>query len=98
MSYENYCVYILTNPSLTVLYIGVTNNLPRRIFEHQEKVIDGFTKKYNCNKLVYNEQSGDVNSAIAREKELKGWKRIKKEFLISVNNPDWKDLSDEVNN
>ena len=98
MSSEKYCVYILTNPSHTVLYVGVTSNLPRRISEHQEKVIDGFTKKYNCIELVHYEQSGDVNSAIVREKEIKGWKRIKKEFLINTNNPGWKDLTDEACN
>ena len=72
-----YYVYILTNFNNKVLYIGVTNDLNRRIYEHKNKLIDGFTKKYNVNKLVYYEEYKDVNEAISREKQLKGWKRQK---------------------
>ena len=74
------------------LYIGVSNDLIRRVSEHKQKVIDGFTKKYNCTKLVYYEETSDVNSAIAREKQLKNWNRKKKEFLIKTLNPTWQDL------
>jgi putative endonuclease len=83
----------MTNPRHTVLYIGVTGNLPRRILEHKEKLIEGFTKKYNCCHLIYYEQTSDVRSAIEREKELKGWLRKKKETLIATLNPEWNDLS-----
>ncbi len=93
MPNEHYCVYIITNPRHTVLYIGVTGNLPRRIYEHKNKLVDGFTSKYNCIKLVYYEQTGDVLSAIEREKELKGWLRKKKEDLIATINPEWNELS-----
>jgi putative endonuclease len=92
MSDEHYCVYIITNPRHTVLYIGVTGNLSRRIYEHKNKLVEGFTSKYNCTKLVYYEQTSDVRSAIEREKELKGWLRKKKEALIATINPEWKDL------
>jgi len=74
------------------LYIGVCNNLIRRSSEHKQKVIDGFTKKYNCTKLVYFEETSDVNSAIAREKQIKNWNRMKKEYLIKQTNPTWQDL------
>ena len=96
MADEHYCVYMMTNPGHTVLYIGVTGNLPRRIFEHQEKMVEGFTKTYNCIELVYYEQTGDVLSAISREKELKGWNRMKKDALIQMMNPRWNDLSNEL--
>jgi len=75
------------------LYIGITNNLVRRIFEHKNNLTPGFTSKYSCYKLVYFEQYADVNRAIAREKQLKKWRREKKEFLIRTINPSWKDLS-----
>lgn len=90
-----YYVYILTNRSNNVLYIGVTNNLKRRIYEHKEKLVEGFTKKYNVDKLVYFESTTDVNAAITREKVLKKWARIKKCNLVALNNPTWKDLSDD---
>ena len=89
---KNSFVYILSNNSKT-LYIGVTNNLERRIYEHKNKLIDGFTKKYNLTKLVYYETFGDITLAIAREKQLKGWLRKKKIELIESMNPDWNDLS-----
>ncbi|EMR11889.1 excinuclease ABC subunit C [Methylophaga lonarensis MPL] len=89
---KNYYVYILSNASNQVLYIGVTSHLIRRIYEHKNHLIDGFTKKYNVKKLVYFEQTSDVDSAIAREKQLKRWRREKKNHLISQSNPDWHDL------
>ncbi|KAA0205499.1 GIY-YIG nuclease family protein [Candidatus Uhrbacteria bacterium] len=93
MNTKQYYVYILTNLLDTVLYIGMTNNLPRRINEHREKLVEGFSKKYNLTKLVFYESTDDVNAAIAREKELKGWIRRKKNALIESMNPEWKDLS-----
>jgi putative endonuclease len=84
----------MTNQSGT-LYIGVTNNLERRIFEHKNLVIKGFTKKYNINRLVYFEETNDIVAAIEREKQLKGWRRDKKIALIASLNPEWKDLSEE---
>ncbi len=90
---RTYFVYILTNPSHTVLYIGVTNNLARRLFEHKQKVVKGFTEKYNCTELIYYERTSQVISAIEREKQLKRWSRKKKENLIKTMNPEWKDLS-----
>lgn len=77
------------------LYIGVTNDLARRILEHKQDVIEGFTKKYHCHKLVYYENYSDIKQAIAREKQLKNWNRIKKQELIKKINPYWKDLSEE---
>lgn len=82
---KNYYLYILSNNSKT-LYIGVTNDLERRLYEHKNKLIKGFTKKYNLNKLVYYEVSNDINSAIAREKQLKNWHRGWKINLIEKNN------------
>ena len=89
---KNYYVYILSNEART-LYIGVTNNLERRLHEHKNKLISGFTKKYNLTKLVYYEETTDIRSAIDREKQLKGWLRIKKVTLIEEMNPGWDDLS-----
>ena len=89
---KNYYVYILSNEART-LYIGVTNNLERRLHEHKNKLINGFTKKYNLTKLVYYETTTNVWDAIAREKQLKGWVRIKKIILIEECNPGWDDLS-----
>lgn len=84
----------MSNWNNEVFYIGVTNNIVRRVYEHKEKLVDGFTKKYNVNKLVYVESCEDVNDAIAREKQLKGGSRQKKINLVASYNPDWKDLSD----
>ncbi|MDI6717270.1 MAG: GIY-YIG nuclease family protein [Actinomycetota bacterium] len=89
---NQYYVYIITNKSGT-LYVGVTNNLERRIFEHKNKLIEGFTKKYNIDQLIYYEVTDDVVSAIEREKQIKGWTRSKKIELIELFNPGWKDLS-----
>ena len=88
-----YYVYILSNWSDSVLYIGVTNNLQRRLYEHRNHLVKGFTQKYNVHKLVHFEVTGDVRAALEREKELKGWTREKKNTLISQNNPQWQDLS-----
>ena len=91
---KNYFVYILTNWNDRVMYIGVTNDLQRRLYEHKNKLADGFTKRYNVHKLAYYEVTTDVNSAIAREKQLKGWSRAKKNALVETMNPDWHDLSE----
>ena len=93
---HNYYVYIMTNKINTVLYVGVTDNLIRRIYEHKNKVIKGFTEKYNINKLVYFETTKDVNSAIAREKVLKRWKRDWKVSLIEEKNKNWEDLYNSI--
>lgn len=87
-------VYILTNKSNKVLYTGVTNNLERRLYEHKNNLIKGFTQKYNVNKLVYYETTSDVRNAIMREKQIKGWLRSKKIELVVNMNPEWKDLSE----
>jgi len=81
----------MTNKSGT-LYTGVTNNLEKRVFEHKNHLIEGFTKKYKISKLVYFEETSDIRVAISREKQIKGWKRNKKVALIESINPDWKDL------
>ena len=87
-----YYVYMLTNKTNRVLYTGVTNNLSRRLQEHQNELIPGFTKRYHVHKLVYFEEFSEMNDAIAREKQIKGWKREKKDALIDSVNPqrdDW---------
>ena len=90
-------VYFMTNYNNDVLYVGVTSNLERRVFEHKNNVHeDSFVKKYNCNKLVYFEHTTDIRVAIEREKQLKNWKREWKNELIESQNPDWKDLSLEL--
>ncbi len=91
---KQYYVYINTNPTSTVLYVGMTNNLEHRSGQHRSHVVEGFTKKYNVTRLVYFETTEDVQAAIAREKELKRWTRAKKITLIESVNPDWRDLSD----
>jgi len=88
-------VYILASESGT-LYVGVTNDLEKRVYEHKNKLIEGFSKKYNCNKLVYFEHTTDVIIAISREKQIKKWRRAKKEFLIRTINPTWIDLSKDL--
>lgn len=88
---NTYYVYILTNSSGT-LYIGVTNNLSRRIYEHKQKLVEGFTKKYNIDKLIYFEDCSNIDDAIQREKQLKGWTREKKLSLIKNTNPDMKEI------
>lgn len=88
----NFYIYIMGSKSGT-LYIGVTNSLERRVSEHKHGLIEGFSKKYGCNKLVYLEHVPDIDAAIVREKQLKNWRREKKEALIRKANPTWKDLS-----
>ena len=86
-----YFVYILANWDDSVLYIGVTGNLPRRLYEHRNGLVEGFTKKYHVHKLVYFEEYSEVNDAIAREKQLKRWTRAKKNWLVETKNPNWDD-------
>jgi putative endonuclease len=95
MDYQ-YFVYLMTNKNNTVIYTGVTNDLKRRVYEHKEKLIDGFTKKYNVNKLVYFEFTSDINSAIQREKQIKAGSRQKKIDLINSMNKEWKDLFNDI--
>ena len=92
---NQYFVYVLTNKTNKVLYVGVTNNLEKRMYEHKNKMVDGFSKKYNLTKLVYFEETSDALSAIEREKQLKNWHREWKMNLINRFNPDWRDLSVE---
>jgi len=87
---------MLTNKYKNVLYTGVTNDLDSRLQQHIDGENKGFTKKYNCHYLVYYEEHGDINDAIVREKEIKKWRRSKKDELINRFNPDWKFLNDEV--
>jgi len=91
-----YYIYILTNQHNTVFYVGVTNNLIRRVYEHKNKLVKGFTSKYNINKLVYYEVFSDVRDAIYREKQIKSWSRKKKIEMIEKFNPEWKDLYEEI--
>jgi putative endonuclease len=92
---KDYFVYILASQKNGTLYIGVTNDLGWRVFEHKHGLVDGFTKKYKIHKLVYFEQTNDINSAIVREKQLKKWNRKWKIKLINKLNPAWRDLSVE---
>ena len=89
---KQYYVYIMTNKS-RALYTGVTNNLERRVYEHKQKLIPGFTAKYNISRLVYFEATEDIRAAIEREKQIKEWLRSKKVTLIESVNPSWTDLS-----
>ncbi len=91
---NNYYVYILANFTNTVLYVGITNDLRRRVYEHKNHLVEGFTDKYKCNKLVWYESSTDVKSAILKEKQIKKWKRDYKDNIINQFNPEWKDLYD----
>ncbi len=90
---KTYYVYIMSNQSRT-LYIGLTNNIRRRVREHKDGLVEGFTLRYKINALVYIESFGDIDSAITREKQIKRWSREKKLHLINQENPDWHDLSD----
>jgi len=92
---KRYYVYLLTNNNDNVMYIGVTNNLQRRIYEHKNKLVKGFTEKYNVHKLVYYEETPDIRVALEREKEIKKWRREKKDGLVLSINPEWRDLSEE---
>ena len=93
----NYYVYIMANKSNRVIYVGVTNNLLRRVYEHKNNLIpSSFTSRYNVHKLVCFEQTNDVYAAISREKQIKGHSRQWKNELIGLNNPEWKDLYDDL--
>ncbi|MGB8707021.1 MAG: GIY-YIG nuclease family protein [Dehalococcoidia bacterium] len=94
--HKQFYVYIMTNKSNTVLYTGVTNDLRKRIYEHKEKLVEGFTKRYNLTKLVYFETCGDIQSAISREKQIKDGSRQKKIDLINSINKKWLDLYSEL--
>ena len=89
---KTYYVYIMASISKTI-YVGVTNSLERRVYQHKFKVKEGFTSRYNVCKLVYFESTDDITSAIGREKQIKGWRRSKKIELIESMNPNWQDLS-----
>ena len=91
-----YYIYIISNKLNNVLYTGVTSDLEKRVYEHKSKLIEGFTKKYNVDKLIYYEVFVDINGAIAREKQIKAGSRQKKIDLITSMNPGWKDLSNEL--
>ena len=91
-----YAVYISTNSNDKVMYVGVTSNLQKRIYEHKNKLIEGVTKKYNISKLVYFELFNDIEKAILREKEIKKWRREKKNNLVETQNSKWLDLSDQI--
>ena len=93
---KQFYVYVLANKQNGTLYIGVTSNLVQRIWQHNNKMIGGFTKKYNVTKLVYFEVHADAESAITREKQMKKWRRAWKIRLIEAENPDWKDLFDDI--
>jgi putative endonuclease len=93
---KQYFIYIMTNGNNTVLYTGVTSDLKRRVYEHKEKLVEGFTKKYNVNKLVHYEVFEDIRNAISREKQIKGGSRQKKLDLINCMNKEWRDLYHEL--
>jgi putative endonuclease len=93
---KQYYVYILTTNKNTVLYAGVTNDLLRRVYEHKNNLVDGFTRRYNVHKLVYYEVGGDIVATIEREKQIKGWGRQKKIEAITAFNPEWRDLYEEL--
>jgi putative endonuclease len=95
---KHYFVYIMTNKMYGTLYVGITNDLLRRVFEHKEGKTKGFTSKYHLDKLIYYDESSDVNAAIRREKQLKGWNRQWKINLIEEFNPNWNDLSQRLLN
>jgi putative endonuclease len=93
MGTRQYFVYMMTNPRKTVLYTGVTNSLERRVWQHKNHALPGFTKRYNCEWLVYHETYGEIDQAITREKQIKGMSRAKKNALVNALNPEWKDLA-----
>ena len=96
MRHHNYCVYIVTNKHKNVLYTGVTNDLERRVYEHENGIVPGFTKKYNCHYLLYFEYFENITEAIDREKQIKKYRREKKELLINSLNPEWRFLNEEI--
>ena len=89
---KEYYVYILTNWNNKVMYVGVTNDLSRRVHEHRQGLLEGFTKKYNVHKLVYFESCGEAINAISREKQIKRWTREKKNALVESKNPNWEEV------
>lgn len=93
---KSYYVYIMTNKYNTVLYVGVINDLLRRVYEHKNSLIEGFTKKYNCQKLVWFIETANVESAILQEKRMKKWKREYKENVVNKLNPEWRNLYDDL--
>lgn len=93
---KRYYVYILASKPNGTVYVGVTNNLERRMFEHKNEILGGFTAKYNVKRLVYFEETNDIGGAISREKEIKGWIRKRKLNLINKFNPEWKDLDSSL--
>ncbi|MBQ8669099.1 GIY-YIG nuclease family protein [bacterium] len=96
MEENQYYIYIMTNKYNTTIYVGVTNNLIRRVYEHKNKLIEGFTSKYNLNKLIYFENTENVETAILREKQIKNYSRVKKEQLIEKMNPERIDLYESL--
>jgi len=94
--YNTYYVYMMSSNSNKALYIGVTNDLVRRVIEHKNGISGGFTLKYSCHKLVYYESFSDIEQAIGREKVLKGWKRFRKDALIDTINPERRDLYEDI--
>ena len=93
MNEKSYYVYILTNDWGNVMYVGMTSNIERRLYEHKLELADGFTKRYHVHKLVYYEQTNDAYAAVTRERQLKGWTRKRKNELVETVNPNWEDLS-----
>ena len=93
MGTKQYFVYMMTNRWKNVLYTGMTNSLERRVWQHKNKTFPGFTKKYNCDRLVYYEIYGEIDQAIAREKQIKNWPRARKNAQVATLNPDWNDLA-----
>ena len=96
MQSKQYYVYLLTNWDGRVMYVGVTSDLARRVFEHKNKLVDGFTRLYNVDKLVYFEHTTDVLAALEREKQIKRWRRAKKNAVVQSMNPQWRDLSGDL--
>jgi len=95
VSEKTYYIYLMTNWNHRVMYVGVTTELVRRVYEHKNKLMEGFTSQYNINKRVYFEDTGDIHAALAREKEIKRWRRVKKDALVHTMNSDWRDLSED---
>ncbi len=91
---SSYYVYMMSNTS-RMLYVGITNDLSRRVHEHKAKLLEGFTRKYNLHQLIWFEETPNVRAAIAREKQIKGWARAKKIMLIEASNPEWNDRASQ---
>ena len=94
---KNYYLYILSSKRNGTLYVGVTNSLIRRVYEHKHNLVDGFTKRYSVHDLVYYKTYDNINTAISREKQMKKWRRKEKVNLIETENPNWRDLYEELN-